>query len=75
MRELIIERIKVMTRNATYGSMRWDALFEHLKEDKNLSTKVLRTTQLFDLFDFASISDTKLIEYFEFVVRKYNTQM
>lgn len=75
MRDMIIERIRVMTADAKYGTMRWDALYEHLTESKKLSKKALRETKVFDLFDFASISDLKLIEYFEFVVRRYNMQM
>jgi hypothetical protein len=64
MRELIIERIKAMTSDAKYGSMRWDALYEHLNEGKKLSKKALREAKVFDLFDFTSISDSKTYRIF-----------
>lgn len=75
MRELLIKRIKYLTKDASYGSLRWAYLYDELNEKRNISTKVLKQTKLFDMFDFDTYSNNLLLDYYETVVRKANTQM
>ena len=75
MRELIIARIKYITKDASYGYLRWAYLYDELNEKLNLSSKALKQTKLFDMFDFDSYSDNLLLDYYETVVRKANMQM